>query len=319
MNRRLTMVRQAKEYLEQRRSLGFELESQGYLLLKFAKYLDDSGHRGPLTTEVALRWVNLPKTVSRNYRARRLSVVRCFARYLAVRDGRSEVPGRQLIAKMSFRQRPHLYSERELEQLLEAAGRLKPTYELRRLTFRTLFGLLACTGLRISEALKLTCANVDLDRGVLRIEKTKFKKSRFVPLHPTATRALRRYAKARNGQWAWRDDSAFFVGRDGNPLTYNNVRRVFQRLRDTLGWKKGNGEWPRPRIHDLRHSFACRRLLCWYRQGENVHNLVAALSTYLGHGKVTDTYWYLTGTPELLAIAGGRFERFASAGKGGRS
>ena len=111
----------------------------------------------------------------------------------------------------------------------------------------------------------------------------------------------------------------FFVSGDGNRLTYRAVCRIFQQLRDMLGWKKGNGEWPRPRIHDLRHSFACRRLLSWYRQGKNVHHLVAALSTYLGHGKVTDTYWYLTGTPELLAIAGSRFERFARPGKGGRA
>ena len=319
MNRRFTMVQQAKEYLQQRRSMGFALESQGYLLLKFAESLDRSGHRGPLTTDAALRWVNLPKAASRNYRARRLSVVRCFARYLAVRDGRSEVPGRNLIAKLSFHQRPHLYSQQELEQLLEAAGRLLPTYPLRRLTYQTLFGLLACTGLRVSEALRLTCALVDLDRGVLRIEKTTFKKSRLAPLHPTATHALRRYAKARYGQHAFRDEDPFFVGRDGNCLLYRGVSRVFQRLRDTLGWNKGNGEWPRPRIHDLRHSFACRRLLYWYRRGKDVHNLVAALSTYLGHGKVSDTYWYLTGTPELLAIAGSRFERFVRAEKGGRT
>ncbi|MCH8148774.1 MAG: GAF domain-containing protein, partial [Planctomycetes bacterium] len=181
MNRRFTMVQQAKEYLQQRRSMGFALESQGYLLLKFAESLDRSGHRGPLTTDAALRWVNLPKAASRNYRARRLSVVRCFARYLAVRDGRSEVPGRNLIAKLSFHQRPHLYSQQELEQLLEAAGRLLPTYPLRRLTYQTLFGLLACTGLRVSEALRLTCALVDLDRGVLRIEKTTFKKGIGLP------------------------------------------------------------------------------------------------------------------------------------------
>ena len=319
MIRRLTMVRQAQSYLDQRRALGFGLESQGYLLMKFAKYLDRSGHRGPLTTEVALRWVNLPKTVSRNYRARRLSVVRCFARYLAVRDGRTEVPGRQLVAKTSFHQRPHLYSPEELGQLLEAAGRLWPTYPLRRLGFQTLFGLLACTGLRVSEALKLNRAQVDLERGILRIEKTKFKKSRLVPLHPTATAALRRYAQTRYAQVDVHDGDAFFVGGDGKRLTYRAVRRVFQRLRDALGWKKGNGEWPRPRIHDLRHSFACRRLLGWYRRGQNVHNLIAALSTYLGHGKVTDTYWYLTGTPELLAIAGGRFEQFARMGKGAAS
>jgi integrase len=115
------------------------------------------------------------------------------------------------------------------------------------------------------------------------------------------------------------DDRPFFVGSTGNRLRYDGVCRVFQQLRDILGWKTGNGEWPRPRIHDLRHSFACRRLLSWYRQGKNVHHLVAALSTYMGHGKVTDTYWYLTGTPELLAIAGGRFERFARTGKGGRT
>ena len=223
MNRRLTMVRQVKEYLEQRRLLGFGLESQGYLLLDFAKYLDRSEHRGPLTTKLMLRWVDLPGKISRNYRARRLSAVRCFARYLAVRDDRTEVPGRHLIAKTSFHQRPHLYSQQELEELLAATGRLWPTYPLKRLTFQTLFGLLACTGLRVSEALKLNVGHVDLRRGVLRIEKTKFKKSRLVPLHPTATRALQRYAKAQNDKGTECDDSAFFVGRDGNRLTYRAV------------------------------------------------------------------------------------------------
>lgn len=319
MNRRVTMARHVKEYLQQRRSLGFELQSQGELLQKFAEYLDRSGRRGPITTEVALWWVNLPQPISRNYRARRLSAVRCFARYLAARDGRTEVPSRRLVAQASFHQRPHLYSQRELEQLLAATGRLWPSYPLKRLTFQTLFGLLACTGLRVSEALKLKAQQVDLDRGILRVEKTKFKKSRLVPLHPTTTRVLRRYAAARFGREALRDGSAFFVNGDGNHLTYHAVCRAFQQLRDILGWKQGNGEWPRPRIHDLRHTFACQRLLRWYRQGKNVHNLVMALSTYLGHGKVSDTYWYLTGTPELLAIAGGRFERFAQPGERRRS
>jgi integrase len=309
------MVRQAKEYLRQRRSMGFAMKSQGEMLLEFAKYLDRSGHRGPCTTEMALRWANLPKKLSRSYRAKRLSAVRCFARYLAVRDLRTEVPGRLLVAKVCFRQRPHLYSQRELAQLLEATGRLLPAYPLKRLMYRTLFGLLACAGLRVSEALHLNTAHVDLKHGVLRIERTKFKKSRLVPLHPTATRALRRYTLARCGRQAVCDDSPFFVNRRGNRLTYSAVIWAFQQLRDMLGWAKGNGEWPRPRIHDLRHSFACRRLLTWYRQGRNVHHLVTALSTYMGHGKVTDTYWYLTGTPELMAIAGSRFERFARTGK----
>jgi integrase len=318
MKRKSTMARKVKEYLRLRRALGFKMRSQGEMLLQFARYLDRSGHRGPLTTEMALKWANDPK-LSRSSRAKRLSAVRCFARYLSVRDGRTEVPGRYLVPKVCCRQRPHLYSQRELEQLLDATGRLWPSYPLKRLVYRTLFGLLACAGLRVSEALKLNAADVDLEHGVARIEKTKFKKSRLVPLHPTATRALRRYVLARDGRQVMGDNSPFFLNGDGTRLTYCAVRWAFDQLRDILGWKKGNGEMPRPRIHDLRHTFACQRLLSWYRQGKDVHNLIAALSTYMGHGKVTDTYWYLTGTPELLAIAGGRFERFAHLGKGGRA
>ena len=313
--KRQTMVRRVKDYLRLRRALGFQMRSQGEMLLRFGRYLDGAGHRGPLTTETALRWANRPH-LSRSSRAKRLSAVRCFARYLAARDGQTEVPERYLVPKVCFRQQPHLYSPRELEQLLAATEQLWPTYPLKRLVYRTLFGLLACTGLRVSEALKLNADHVDLQRGVLWIEQTKFKKSRLVPLHPTATHALRRYAQARYGQLDVRDNSPLFVNEKGNRLTYCAVRWNFERLREMLRWTQGNGNWPRPRIHDLRHTFACQRLLSWYRQGQDVHHLIAALSTYLGHGKVSDTYWYLTSTPELLAIAGVRFEQFANTGKG---
>jgi integrase len=285
------------------------------MLLQFGRYLDGAGHRGPLTTETALRWANRPH-LSRSSRAKRLSAVRCFARYLSARDGQTEVPERYLVPKVCFRQRPHLYSPGELAQLLAATEHLLPSYPLKRLVYRTLFGLLACTGLRVSEALKLNADHVDLQRGVLWIEQTKFKKSRLVPLHPTATHALRRYAQARYGKLDVRDNSPLFANKKGNRLTYCAVRWNFETLRDMLRWTQGNGNWPRPRIHDLRHTFACQRLLSWYRQGQDVHHLIAALSTYLGHGNVTDTYWYLTSTPELLAIAGVRFEQFANTGKG---
>ena len=244
MKRRPTMVRRVKEYLLLRRALGFKMKSQGEMLLEFAKYLDRSGHRGPLTTEVVLRWANLPKSVSRSYRAKRLSAVRCFARYLAVRDGRTEVPDRQLVAEGVFSSSGLISTvNSELEQLLAATGRLWPSYPWKRLAYRTLFGVLACTGLRISEALKLNAADVDLQHGVLRIEKTKFKKSRLVPLHPTATRALRRYTQARFGQQFVCDDRPFFANRRGKRLTYGAVRWAFGHLRDMLGWKKGNGEF----------------------------------------------------------------------------
>ncbi len=313
--KRQTMARRVKDYLQLRRALGFQLRSQGEMLLQFARYLDGAGHRGPLTTEAALRWANRPH-LSRSSRAKRLSAVRCFARYLAARDGQTEVPERYLAPKVCFRRRPHLYSPSDLGQLLAATERLGPSYPLKRLVYRTLFGLLACTGLRVSEALKLKSDHVDLQRGILRIEQTKFKKSRLVPLHPTATHALRRYAQARYGRIDVRDDSPFFVDKRGNRLAYCAIRWNFERLREMLEWKQGNGDMPRPRIHDLRHTFACQRLLSWYRQGQDVQHLIAALSTYLGHGKVTDTYWYLTSTPELLAIAGVRFEQFAGTGKG---
>lgn len=316
--KRPTMLQHVNEYLRLRRALGFQMQSQGEMLLKFARHLDRAGHRGPLTTETALRWANQPH-LSRSSRAKRLSAVRCFARYLAARDGQTEVPGRHLVPKVCFRQRPHLFSSRELEQLLATTEQLRPSYLLKRLVYRTLFGLLACTGLRVSEALKLNAEHVDLQRGVLRIEQTKFKKSRLVPLHPTATHALCRYAQARYGRLDVHDNSPIFVNKRGNRLPYCAVRWNFEKLREMLGWTQGNGDWPRPRIHDLRHTFACQRLLSWYRQGQDVHHLIAALSTYLGHGKVSDTYWYLTSTPELLAIAGVRFEHFANTGKGEKS
>jgi integrase len=304
------MTQQARAYLKYRRSLGFGLESSGRQLLHFARFLDQSGHRGPLTTELILRWVHLPKGAARSHKANRLSAARGFAQYLLARDGCTEVPDRKLLPKV-YRHRPHLYSQQDLEQLLAAAGRMKSTYPLRPLTYQTLLGLLAATGVRISEALNLTRGHVDLERSILIVEQTKFKKSRLVPLHPTATRALRHYARARDGQWGQERNKPFFVGPCGTALRHSTIRPAFRKLCNGLGWHRGTGEWPRPRIHDLRHSFACRRLLLWYREGEDVHHRLAALSTYLGHGKVTSTYWYLSGTPELLAIAGNRFERFA--------
>jgi integrase len=295
--------------------LGFALRISGQLLLNFARFADRSGHRGPLTTELMLRWANLPEKASPRYRAGRLAIVRTFARHLAAVDGRSEVPGPHLLGPKPFRQQPHLYSDRQLRGLLEAAGRMTRTYALRPQTYRTLIGLLASTGLRISEALRLSRAHVDLAHGILHIEQTKFHKSRLVPMHPTTTRAMRRYATVRDRDPALRHAMHFFVGRHGRGLPYSTVRTAFRSLCRQLGWRS-NGTLPRPRIHDLRHSFACRRLLRWYRQGIDVHQAIAALSTYLGHGKVTDTYWYLTATAPLLAVAAGRFEHFVKRSRG---
>lgn len=316
MSGRLTMMDRAKEYLAYRRALGFALDSSGTLLLQFARFADRSKHRGPLTADLALRWASLPRTASPRYRAERLSIVRGFARHLAAEDGRSQVPDRRLLGRNHDRLQPHIYSDRQLRELVLAAAKLPPSYRLRPHTYSTLFGLLASTGLRVSEALNLGKGHVDLARGILRIEETKFRKSRLVPVHSTTTRALRRYARLRDRDRLARDSEAFFVGGHGQALPYSTVRSTFRRLVAQLGWRS-NGMLPQPRIHDLRHSFACRRLLRWYQQGVNVDHAIASLSTYLGHAKVTDTYWYLTGTAPLLATAGKRFEKFAGPARGG--
>ena len=313
MSRRTTMLVRAKEYLAHRRALGFALESSGTLLLGFARFADRTKHNDPLTADLILRWASLPQTASPRYRAERLSIVRGFARHLAAEDGRSQVPDRCLLGNNHDRLQPHIYSDSHLRELILTAAKLRPVYRLRPHTYSTLFGLLASTGLRVSEALGLDKEHVDLAQGVLRIEETKFRKSRLVPLHGTTTRALRQYSRDRDR--LTRDSEVFFVGGNGEALPYSTVRSTFRRICVQLRWRS-NGEMPRPRMHDLRHSFACRRLLRWYQQGVNVDHAIASLSTYLGHGKVTDTYWYLTGTTPLLAIAGRRFERFTNPSPG---
>jgi integrase len=218
----------------------------------------------------------------------------------------------------SYRRRaPHIYSEREVADLLGAASQLGPVDGLRSHTYVTLFGLLASTGLRISEALRLTREDVDFAAALLTISRTKFHKSRLIPLHPTTTATLREYADRRDNYHPLVRLSAFFLTERGTALKDCRVRMTFSTLRRSLGWAGLSG--PPRRIHDLRHTFAVRRLLRWYEEGADVDHEIAALSTYMGHVKVTDTYWYLTAVPELLAVAGARYERYAGLRQGGRS
>jgi integrase len=317
MTKASRMVGLAKEYLAYRKGLGFQLASTEPLLLQFAGYADRAGHRGPLTTELAVRWARLPAAGSPGYLARRLDVVRGFARHLAVAEPRTEIPPPGLLGSAYRRRTPHIYSEAELAALLAAARDLPPSTGLRPHTYATLFGLLACTGLRVSEAVKLARGDIDWRQGLLTIRQTKFRKSRLVPLHATALAALRDYADRRDRFHPCPATEAFFLSRRGTPVPLSSVGVTFWKLRKQLRWSGGKGPG-KPRIHDLRHTFACRRLQRWYAEGVDIEHAVAALSTYLGHATVRDTYWYLTGTPELLGLATARFERFASPGSGDR-
>ena len=300
-------------YLEDRRRLGFSLTISGGQLMAFARFADRQDYRGPLTEKLIMEWAQGAATKATPMTwARRLEILRPFARYLAARDPATFVPDKNRFGRAHRRLTPHIYSDQEIGDLLAATDRLSPPGTLRSASYRTLFGLIAATGLRISEALRLRCADVDLADGLLTIRQTKCRKSRLVPLHPTVTQELAAYASLPQRMVPLLSDQPFLVSESGSRLVNRTVHGVFQQLRTQLGWS-ARGTHPQVRIHDLRHTFICRRVQRWHRQGANIDNAMLALATYVGHAKVSDTYWYLTGIPELLALAGNRFEGFTQA------
>lgn len=299
-----------KEYLALRRGLGFDLETPRWLLLDFARYADRIGHRGPVTIDLAVQWALSSHSGDSAQAVRRLSAVRQFARHLAIFDPATEIPPVGLLGRVPRRKPPHIYCDAELGALLQQARLLLPRGGLRPRSYVAFFSLLVSTGLRLSEACCLTTGDVDLVDGVLTVRESKFRKSRLVPLHPTATQALTRYAAYRDGCRTAPRSGYFFRTERAPALTRAAVEKTFSRLRDRLGWT-AQGRVRRPRIHDLRHTFAVRRLLRWYEDGADVDRKILALATYLGHAKATDTYWYLSAVPELMALSSQRFERFA--------
>ena len=316
MSTRTSLQARVKRYLVERRRLGFGLRSPAYALRSFARHVQAVGHRGPLTVEVMADWARRDSHGSSDPLtwARRLKLLRSFLRWLRQFEPRTEVPDDAIFGRLPERQAPHIYSEQEIVDLLAAARRLGPTPGLRGVVFETLFGLIASTGMRISEALALHNGDVDLKYGMLTIHQTKFGKSRQVPMHLSTVEVLRRYRWMRDlaGESA-HQNSPFFVGtrgqRRGLPLSTHQVERVFAGLRGQLGWRN-RGTHHAPRIHDLRHTFVVRRLVLWQAQGVDVDQAMLSLSTYVGHAMVTNTYWYLSAVPELMALAAGRFESF---------
>ena len=295
-----------EEYLAYRRRLGFALEIEGQQLHRFARFADQQGHPGFITTDLAVAWATLPTGADRRYHARRLDMVRRLARHRAMSDPETEIPLTGLLGPTYSRHEPHIYSDAEIAALLHAAAQLGPRGGLRPHTYSTLFGLLACTGLRISEALRLSRTEVDLAAGVLVVAAGKFRRSRLVPLDPTVVQHLLAYDGHRDAYRRSPSATTFFVSEHGTSLKYLKVLMTFAQLQRTLGWVPGR-RGRRPRLHDLRHTFAVSRLLRWYEQGAELNRKLLALSTYLGHVRIRDTYWYLTAVPALLAMAGARF------------
>ena len=301
-------------YLESRRALGFALKSEGALLGNLVEHARQHRHRGPLTNALALAWAELPPPANSLRRARRLEAVRHFARFYSAFEPRTQIPPAGLFGPAYRRVPVHIYTPQEIGALLQAARQLPPAQSLRPLTFTTLLGLLACTGLRISEALQLTLADWDPGAAGLTIRQSKFGQSRYVPLTTSAATALETYRRARAKAFPDCRTDALFLSPQGQPLTYRAAGRTFAALRQRLGWQD---QRPRPRLHDLRHTFAVECLLRWYRQGQEALNAkILSLAAYLGHRHIRHTYWYLTAVPELLALGSSRWASALAAQKG---
>lgn len=300
----MSVLRQAlADYLAIRRSLGYKLTRPEKLLGQFITYLEDAG-AATVTADHALAWAILPGGDA-NWHAHRLSVVRGFAAYLRTIDPSAQVPPAGLIPSRPRRATPYLYSGADITALIAAAASLR--FRLRVATYQVLIGLLAVTGMRVGEAIRLDRADVDLAGGVLTVRQAKFGKTRLLPLHPTTVTALRGYLRLRDRLHPQPTTPAVFISPAGTRLLYCNVHATWKLLVASAGLKARSAAC-RPRIHDIRHSFAVASLLDAYAAGRDGQARLALLSTYMGHTDPSHTYWYLSAAPELLALAGQRLE-----------
>jgi integrase len=305
-----TLREAAEQYLRLRRDLGYKLREPAGLLRDFVAFAEREG-ADHVSTDLALRWAQQPAGVQPATWGLRLGVVRRFAVWLSAADRRTEVPPAGLLPCRYRRKRPYVYSDKEIENLVRAAGRLPSVAGLKGRTFSTIFGLLAVTGLRVSEALALDREDVDLEEGILRVRRTKFGKSRLVAVHESTRQILADYARERDRGVHRPPTEAFFLSERGRRVTEWAARYNFAKVSREVGLRAattncrhGRG----PRLHDMRHRFAICTLLGWYRAGIDVEREIPRLATYLGHVHVNETYWYLEAVPELLELATRRLE-----------
>ncbi|NML96165.1 tyrosine-type recombinase/integrase [Novosphingobium olei] len=290
-------------YVLMRRGFGYRFEGDERCLGDFVAFMD-AANAVIITRKLAMDWITQAKPSSWS---NRLSMVRGFARHLSIVE-----PGTEVLPAGVFRSpkrtRPYIYSEAEIEQMLEATLRWGLAKGINRRTYHCLFGLLAATGMRLGEAIGLERADVDLKAGVLTLRRAKGGKDRLVPLHPTTTEALADYGAQRDDTPVCRKSPWFFVLRYGQQLRPQYPERIFVGVLRQIGLRDPELHSRGPRLHDLRHSFAVNTIVRWYRAGEDVERLLPTLTTYLGHSKVRDTYWYLSACPELMGEAASRLE-----------
>ncbi len=302
----MTALRQSLEdYLALRRSVGYKLDDAARILASFVAFAERAG-ADSITTDLALRWATQPLQASPIWLAHRLSAVRGFARYLHALDPATQIPPADLLPASGYQPAPaYLYSDADVAALLAAARRLRPP--LRAATFETLLGLLAVTGLRIGEAMRLDRDDIDWDENVLLVRSSKFGRSRELVCHDSTIEALRACSAQRDQLCPRPASASLFVSQCGRRLAHHSIYPAFHQLAGQAGLRQRPGG-PAPRVHGLRHSFAVGTLLRWYRDGGDVQARLPLLPTYLGHVRPASTYWYLTACPELLALAFERLE-----------
>lgn len=299
-----------EQYIRLRRNLGAKLQGVDSTLRSFVAFAERE-HALYITSDLALRWAKEPPNVQPATWSSRLQMVRGFAVWLSAKDGRTEVPPADLLPGRYHRKSPYIYSDAEIKKIVHAARQLPSASGLKGHTYATIFGLLSVTGMRVSEVLALDREDVNLEDGILSIRRTKFGKSRLIPIHDSTRQVLIIYARERDRVVRQPADVAFFVSESGTRVTQWATRYNFAKISRDVGLRppaKGCRHGHGPRLHDMRHRFAAHTLVDWYRAGLNVEKEIPKLATYLGHVHVNDTYWYIEAVPELLELATRRLE-----------
>jgi integrase len=299
---------QVRDYLALRRAMGFKMEKHGLLLDSLARHLEAAG-LATVTVQAAAEWAMLPQDAHPNRWKQRLDAARGFARYLAASDPAAEIPPMGMLAARPNRHQPYIFTGQEIAVLLKEAGQHR--WHLPAVTYPALFGLIAATGCRLGEAVRLDDADVGLDEAMITIRDSKYGKSRRIPVDATVTAALRDYLDRRRSLRPAPKAPALFLSAYGTRLITHHANAEFRRITAVTGI--GANAVNPPRIHDLRHSMAVRTLVGWYRDGGDVAARMPLLSAYLGHVSPVSTYWYLHSVPELLALAAQRLENAEAA------
>ncbi len=294
-------------YINMRRGLGYKLKYESKALTDFVSFLEREGS-DHITTKLALNWSTMPKNVQLNWWARRLSMVRCFAKYMNTIDPKTEIPPLDLLPSRKQRPTPRIFSNDEILQILNAAKTLPPATGLRRWTYYYFFGLLSVTGIRLSEAINLDCEDIDLCKNILSIRDTKFIKSRIVPIHTSTSSKLKEYIQRRDTFFGRQPGNSFFVSENGKPLKVQTVLWTFRKISEQLNLKTPSGSSV-SRTHSFRHTFTVDTLMKWYQSGMDVELCMTRLSAFLGHTCVTNTYWYLSAVPDLLSLTSALLEK----------